>query len=56
MLSGNTDCYQPVERKLEITRSLLEVCLKFRQPVGIAAGITLSIVRCGTKYFSISTL
>ena len=26
--SGNTDCYQPVERKLAITRSLLEVCNK----------------------------
>lgn len=35
MLSGNTDCYQPIERKLEITRSLLKVCLKYRHPVGI---------------------
>ena len=35
MLSGNTDCYQPVERKLQITRQLLEVCAQFRQPVGI---------------------
>ena len=35
MLSGNTDCYQPVERKLEITRKILEVCLKHRHPVGI---------------------
>jgi len=35
MLSGNTDCYQPIERKLEITRSLLQVCLKYRHPVGI---------------------
>lgn len=34
-LSGNTDCYQPAERKLKITRSLLEVCLEFRNPVGI---------------------
>src|SRR3954463_11826858 len=24
MLSGNTDCYQPVERKLKITRQMLE--------------------------------
>src|ERR1700759_5670428 len=35
LLSGNTDCYQPVERKLKITRSLLEVFLKYRNPVSI---------------------
>lgn len=35
MLSGNTDCYQPIERKLKITRSLLEVFLKFKHPVSI---------------------
>ncbi|NNC96201.1 MAG: PA0069 family radical SAM protein [Chitinophagales bacterium] len=35
MLSGNTDCYQPIERKLKITRRLLEVFLKYRNPVSI---------------------
>lgn len=35
MLSGNTDCYQPIERKLEITRKILKVCLDYRHPVGI---------------------
>ncbi|MBL4657918.1 MAG: PA0069 family radical SAM protein, partial [Flavobacteriales bacterium] len=35
MLSGNTDCYQPVERKLEITRKMLQVLLDYRYPVGI---------------------
>ena len=35
MLSGNTDCYQPIERKLEITRKILQVCLDYRHPVGI---------------------
>ncbi len=35
MLSGNTDCYQPAERKLGITRKILQVFLKFRHPVGI---------------------
>lgn len=35
MLSGNTDCYQPAERKLKLTRSLLEVLLKYRHPVAI---------------------
>ena len=35
MLSGNTDCYQPAERKYRLTRGLLEVCNEFNQPVGI---------------------
>lgn len=34
-LSGNTDCYQPIERKMKITRKLLEICLEYRNPVGI---------------------
>lgn len=33
--SGNTDCYQPVERKLELTRQCLQVALECRQAVGI---------------------
>jgi DNA repair photolyase len=35
MFSGNTDCYQPVERKLKITQKLLEVLLKVNHPVGM---------------------
>jgi DNA repair photolyase len=35
MLSGNTDCYQPLERKLEITRRLLKVLVQYRHPVSI---------------------
>lgn len=35
LMSGNTDCYQPIERKLEITRGLLQVCLDYRHPVHI---------------------
>ena len=35
LLSGNTDCYQPAERKFGITRGLLEVCREFNQPVGM---------------------
>ncbi len=34
-LSGNTDCYQPVERRLRLTRRCLEVFCEFRNPVGI---------------------
>ncbi len=35
MIGANTDPYQPVERKLGITRRLLEVMLEFRHPVGV---------------------
>lgn len=35
MLSGNTDCYQPIERQLKITRNVLKVCLDYRHPVSI---------------------
>jgi len=34
-LSGNTDCYQPVERRLGITRRCLEVFAEFRNPVAV---------------------
>jgi DNA repair photolyase len=35
VMSGVTDPYQPVERKLRITRGCLEVLAKFRNPVAI---------------------
>ena len=35
MMSGNTDCYQPMEKKLKLTRQILEVFLKFRNPVSL---------------------
>jgi DNA repair photolyase len=34
-LSGNTDCYQPIEKKKQLTRRCLEVFLEFRNPVVI---------------------
>jgi len=34
-ISGVTDPYQPIERKLEITRGCLQVLSRFRNPVGI---------------------
>src|SRR6201996_3064246 len=35
LLSGNTDCYQPMERRLKITRSLLQIFLQYKNPVSI---------------------
>ncbi|HEX7858848.1 MAG TPA: PA0069 family radical SAM protein [Verrucomicrobiae bacterium] len=34
-MSGVTDCYQPLERKMRLTRGCLEVLLEFRNPVCI---------------------
>ena len=41
LVSGNTDCYQPAERKFKITRQLLEVFYEFRHPVGIITKNTI---------------
>ncbi len=35
VLSGNTDCYQPIERELEITRRMLQLFLQYKHPVSI---------------------
>ncbi len=45
-LSGVTDCYQPAERQLRITRGCLEVFAEFRNPVAIITknhGVTRDI-------------
>ncbi len=66
-LSGNTDCYQPLEKKYRLTRGILEVCLKYRHPVGIITknalverdiDILQSLAELGLVhvYFSITTL
>lgn len=34
-VSGNTDCYQPLERKFELTRGLLKIFAQYRHPVGM---------------------
>lgn len=34
-MSGVTDCYQPVERRMALTRRCLEVLAEFRNPVGV---------------------
>ncbi len=35
VFSGNTDCYQPLEQKLAITRGCLAVCAEFKNPVHV---------------------
>src|SRR5262249_38206422 len=35
VFSGVTDCYQPLEASLRLTRGCLEVCAEFRNPVGV---------------------
>ncbi|WP_411823154.1 PA0069 family radical SAM protein [Leptospira sp. 'Mane'] len=35
LLGTATDPYQPIERKMENTRKILQICLEFRQPVEI---------------------
>ena len=35
MFSGVTDCYQAIEKDLEITKRCLEVCLEYRNPVSV---------------------
>ena len=42
-LGTNTDPYQPVEKKLRLTRSILEVLLAFRHPVSIVTKSALII-------------
>ena len=34
-LSGNTDCYQPAERKFGITREFLKIFYRYGNPVGL---------------------
>ncbi|MDY7229752.1 PA0069 family radical SAM protein [Hyalangium rubrum] len=35
VFSGVTDCFQPLEASLKLTRRCLEVCAEYRNPVGI---------------------
>jgi DNA repair photolyase len=34
-LGANTDCYQPIEKRLRITRGVIEVLAEFQHPLGI---------------------
>src|SRR4051812_9872763 len=66
-MSGVTDCYQPAERHFRLTRGCLEVCVEFRQPIGLITKnflITrdldllaeLARWRCASAYISVTTL
>jgi DNA repair photolyase len=66
-MSGVTDCYQPAERKLQLTRRCLEVFAEFRNPVGIVTKnhlvtrdldllADLARFNCTAVYVSITTL
>jgi len=66
-MSGVTDCYQPVEKKLELTRRCLEVLLEFRNPVVIVTKnflVTRDIdllselarTQCAAVFISLTTL
>lgn len=35
MFSGNTDCYQPIERKTQLTRKCLQIFVEYAHPVGM---------------------
>lgn len=43
VFSGNTDCYQPIESTLGLTRACLEVCAEHRNPVGIITKGTMVV-------------
>jgi DNA repair photolyase len=66
-ISGVTDCYQPIERKLNITRRCLEVLAEFRNPAGVITKshlVTRDIDvlsdlardRCAFAFLSVTTL
>ena len=65
--SGVTDCYQPIERELKLTRDCLEVALECGQPIGIVTKNALILRdldllkaladnRLVHVYFSVTTL
>jgi len=66
-MSGVTDCYQPAERRLQLTRRCLEVFAEFRNPVGIVTKnylvtrdldllAELARYNCAAVYVSVTTL
>jgi DNA repair photolyase len=67
LMSGITDCYQPIEKKLEITRECLKVFNEFKNPVTILTKNKLvtrdidilaemAAFQCAQVFVSITTL
>ena len=44
VMSGNTDCYQPAEKKFQLTKQCLEVFLKYKHPVAIITKNALILI------------
>ena len=42
-LSGNTDCYQPVERRFQLTRGILKTALEYGQPIELISKNSLML-------------
>ncbi|WAC40429.1 PA0069 family radical SAM protein [Pedobacter sp. SL55] len=42
-ISGNTDCYQPCERKFQLTRQILKIALTYKQPISMITKNSLII-------------
>jgi DNA repair photolyase len=66
-MSGVTDCYQPAERKFQLTRGCLKVFAEFRNPVGIVTKnhlvtrdvdllAELAQYECAAVYVTVTTL
>ena len=66
-MSGVTDCYQPIERRLQITRQCLQVLVEFRNPVAIVTKnllvtrdidllASLALYQAAAVFLSITTL
>ncbi len=66
-MSGVTDCYQPAERKFQLSRQCLQVLAEFRNPVAIITKnhlitrdvdllIELAKYRCVAVYITVTTL
>ena len=53
-LGSNTDAYQPVERKLGISRQILQTLLEFKHPVGIVTKSALIERTCSLNWPLIS--
>ena len=67
MISGVTDCYQPIERKLQLTRRCLQVLAEFRNPASVITkshlvtrdiDVLSSLARVGASavFLSVTTL